>query len=304
MILLQDDPFRVCGIILCMFLGMKKAQIYILFLFLIGTCVVWCVVFTHAVSGKDLTVAFLDVGQGDAIFIETPNGTQVLLDGGPNKSVLWELGSMMPFWDRTLDMVIISHPDLDHVGGLPAVLNRFEVEHIMSPGVGASIGAYGSIVDEVVEKNIESIIARPGRVWLDKEHGVYMDILFPDRDVVGFDKNLASIVAKLVYGKTSFLLTGDSPKSIEKYLVDIHGNMLDVDVLKLGHHGPKTSTSEEFLGYTSPEYAIISAGKDNRYGHPHQEVTDLLEQFDVVYFNTANDGLIVFESNGKEVTKK
>lgn len=287
-----------------MFPRMKKSQIYVLLSFAVVTGVVWWAVFTYAVSEKELTVAFLNVGQGDAIYIETPNGTQVLLDGGPNKSVLRELGDMMPFWDRTLDIVILSHPDLDHVGGLTSVLKRFDVDRIMSPGVGASIGAYESIVDEVLEKNIESIIARRGRVWLDKEHGVYLDILFPDRDVTGFDKNLASIVAKLVYGETSFLLTGDSPKSIEAYLVDVDAEALDVDVLKLGHHGSKTSTSEEFLGYTSPEYVIISAGKDNRYGHPHKEVTDLLQQFDVMYFNTAEEGNILFKSNGVEVIKK
>ena len=127
--------------------------------------------------------------------------------------------------------------------------------------------------------------------------------MLPDRDVTGFDKNLASIVAKLVYGDASFLLTGDSPKSIEEYLIAIDPAVLDVDVLKLGHHGSKTSTGEIFLGYTSPDYAIVSVGEDNSYGHPHKEVLDALDKFDIEYFETS-EGMIVFECDGGEPVLK
>ena len=275
----------------------------IVIIFAILTLIIWSFVFSRESKNGMLTVAFLDVGQGDAIFIETPNGTQILLDGGPNKKVLRELSELMPFYDRSIDMIITSHPDMDHIGGVPDVLERFEVEHIMIPGVGSDTDVYEEMISTVQEKNIEILYARRGRIYLDEDHGVYLDILFPDRDVTGFDKNLASIVAKLVYGDATFLLTGDSPKSIEEYLIGLDPAALDVDVLKLGHHGSKTSTSEDFLGYTSPNYAIISAGKDNSYGHPHQEVLDALEQFDIKYFETA-EGTIIFECDGGEPVLK
>lgn len=284
---------------------MQKRQLAILGFLLVVTAGIWAAVFflSSAHSGK-LTVAFLDVGQGDAIFIEAPNGVQMLMDGGPDKSVLRQLGREMPFWDRSIDIVAMSHPDLDHIGGLPSVVERYHVSYFMMPGVAGDAGAYQTLLDDVQKESANTVLARTGRVWLDKKNGVYLDILFPDRDVSGLETNMASIVAKLVYGDTSFLLTGDSPQAIEKYLVEKDGAELDVDVLKLGHHGSKTSSSEIFLEDTSPAYAIISAGKDNKYGHPNQEVLDLLDQHNIPHLNTADVGTIMFESDGKSVVKK
>jgi competence protein ComEC len=281
-----------------------RKQVAVLIILGLLSLLVWGVILVQENNHHTLEVVFLDIGQGDAIFIETPNGTQVLIDGGPDKSVLRELGKVMHFWDRSLDMVIMSHPDLDHIAGLPSVFERFEVEYFMTPGVTADTGAYETLVQDVEKEGSQVLIAQQGRVWIDRDSGVYFDILFPDRDVSGVETNLASIVAKLVYGDTSFLFTGDSPQSIETYLAASMGGALDVDVLKLGHHGSKTSTSEEFLGYTSPDYAIISAGKDNRYGHPHREVLDTLERFNISYMNTAEVGRVVFRSDGQTVFTK
>ena len=279
-------------------------RLCVLAIFAIVTLIVWIFVFSMQTKSGVLTVAFLDVGQGDAIFIETPNGTQMLLDGGPNKKVLRQMASLMSFYDRSVDVVMISHPDMDHIGGVPDVLDRFEAEYMIIPGVGSDTDVYEKMMSVMQEKDIELLYARRGRIYLDADHGVYLDILFPDRDVAGFDKNLASIVAKLVYGDATFLLMGDSPKSIEDYLITIDPAVLDVDVLKLGHHGSKTSTGEIFLGYTSPDYAIISAGGNNSYGHPHEEVLAKLEQFDIEYFETAKIGTIVFECDGGEPVLK
>jgi len=287
-----------------MLFGMKKPQVYMLSFFTLLLIIVWSAVFLIGSSQGDLTVAFLDIGQGDAIYIEAPNGTQVLIDGGPNKSILRELGKVMPFWDRSIDVVMMSHPDLDHIGGLPAVFERFSVEYFVTPGVDSDTGAYQTLVSDVEKEKAQTILARRGRIWLDQEHGVYIDILFPDRDVQGVESNLASIVVKLVYGDTAFLFTGDSPQAIEKYLATSYKEGLDVDVLKLGHHGSKTSSSEIFLEYTSPEYAIISAGEDNKYGHPHQEVLDLLNDLKIFYLNTAQEGRIELKSNGVKVVRK
>src|SRR3989338_11171414 len=259
---------------------------------------IWYVVFVE--SRQKLTVAFLDVGQGDAILIDTPGDQQILIDGGLNKQVLAELSKVMPFYDRSIDVVIATHPDQDHISGLLDVLERYEVDFVMEPGVESETTVYKEFEKLVEEKQIKKILARRGmKLVLDDD--AYLLILFPDRDVSKMDTNDASIVAKLVYGNTSFLFPGDSPKKIEGYLVSIDKENLDVDVLKAGHHGSKTSSSESFIGYASPEYAIISAGKNNRYGHPHQEVMDILEKFGVKTLRTDLLGSIIMKSDGESI---
>src|SRR3989344_299224 len=241
-------------------------NIVILTFFLLLNLVIWYAVFSES-RGDVLTVAFLDIGQGDAIFIEAPNGNQVLIDGGPNKSVLRALGKMMPFYDHTIDAIVATHPDQDHISGLVDVLNRFSVAAVFEPGVNASTSAYQTFEKTIADKKVPRILARRGmRIVLDE--GVFLNILFPDRDVNNTETNTASIVAQLHYGNTNVLLTGDSPQAIEKYLVSLDGKTLHSDVLKPGHHGSKTSSSLEFVTAVTPTYAVISSGKDNKYGHP------------------------------------
>jgi len=247
-----------------------------------------------------LAVAFLDIGQGDAIFIETPNGNQMLIDGGPGKAVLKELGKEMPFWDRSIDIVLATHPDKDHIGGLPDVLGRFKVNYVIDPGLAGETAAYESFEIRANAEGAQRVTARRGmRVTLDR--GVFFEILYPDRDVTGFDPNDASIIGRLVYGDVSFMLTGDAPQKIEKYLAMLDGEGLDVDVLKFGHHGSRTSTSEIFLSATSPAYGVVSAGKDNRYGHPHEEVMALAAEHGVKTLSTAEAGTIVFKTDGSNI---
>ena len=270
----------------------------------IVTIFIWGVVL-YEDRGGVLTVAFLDVGQGDSIFIESPNGNQVLIDGGSNKKVLRELGEIMSFYDRSINVVIATHPDKDHSGGLVPVLENFSVDIVIEPGVESDTKIYQSFEDIIEEKEIKRILARRDMVVvLDRKNGIYLSILFPNQDVSGWDKNDASIVAKLIYKDTSFLLTGDSPKGIESYLVYTDGPSLKTDVLKLGHHGSKTSSSEAFLQAANPLYAIISAGADNRYGHPHKEVIDRLEKLNISYLATYEEGTIIFYSDGKTIEAK
>lgn len=277
---------------------MKNLKYYFLGLLLLITFFVWYAVFAE--SGGGLTVVFLDVGQGDAIFIQAPNGNQILIDGGPNNAALRELSKIMPFYDRSIDMIIETHPDSDHINGLVKVLRRYNVGLIMKPGVESDNSAYQEIKKIIQEKNIKDVFARRG-MKINLGEDVYLDILFPDRDVSGLETNTASITAKLVYGNNCFLFTGDSPKAIEQYLVSIDKESLECDVLKMAHHGSKTSTSESFLGYVNPEYAIISVGKDNKYGHPNQEILDLLKQFKVSVFRTDESGAIKIKSDGENL---
>jgi competence protein ComEC len=280
----------------------RDFQKYALLVLLSVTVFIWYVIFTE--GGKSvLTVAFLDVGQGDAVFIEAPGGNQVLIDGGPDKGILRALSEVMPFYDRSINVVMATHSDRDHIGGLPEVLSNYSVDNFIAPA-GEMDTAVSRELNRIIEfKQIDSRKARRG-LALSVGRGVYLLILFPDRDLYGVDSNDTSLVAKLIYGNTAFLLTGDAPRKIEDYLVALDGDSLDIDVLKVGHHGSKTSTSDTLLGFASPEYAIISAGKDNRYGHPHQETIEKLLRFDVRVLETAKLGTIVFESDGEQIIKK
>jgi competence protein ComEC len=265
----------------------------------LATFFVWYAV--YAEGGQELEVDFLDVGQGDAALITAPNGSQILIDAGPNKAVLRELSKVMPFYDKTIDMVIESHPDSDHIGGLPEILNRYEVGIVMESGVNADSAIYVETEKLIGEKNIKKVLARRG-TRINLGDGGYLDILFPDRDVAGMDTNDASVIAKLVYGSKSFLFAGDSPAKMEKYLVSSEKGELDADVLKVGHHGSKTSSSEEFLGYVSPEYAVISVGAENKYGHPHQEALDRLQKFGINILRTDELGTIKMQTDGENIS--
>lgn len=279
----------------------NKFKFYFLLGFLIVNIFIW-----HTVAVEDrrgiLKVSFLDIGQGDAIFIEAPNGNQVLIDGGSNKAILKELGKVMPFYDRTIDAVIATHPDKDHIGGLIEVLKNYHTDFVMEPGVSSDTGAYQELEKTIADKKLPKILARRG-MSLNLGDGAQLNILFPDRNTEGWETNTASIVAKLVYGDNSFLLTGDSPLAIEKYLSMIDGRNLKSDVLKAGHHGSRTSTSESFASLVSPQYAVISAGKNNKYGHPHKEVLDILEKIKSVILKTYEKGTISFSSDGEGITR-
>jgi competence protein ComEC len=282
---------------------MRAAKFFVLYSTIALSAVVgtvWYAVLAENTSDR-LTVAFLDIGQGDAAFIQAPNGVQVLIDGGPGRAVLKQLGEIMPFYDRSIDIIVATHPDLDHIGGLLAVLENYEVGYIVEPGATSDTAAYAEFSRlAALEERAQSIIARRGQI-LDLGEGVILEILFPDRDASGLEPNTASIVAMLSYGQTSFLFMGDAPDAIEKYLAMLDGTGLNIDVLKVGHHGSDTSTTDVLLGLASPRYAIISAGRDNRYGHPHREVLDALTRFGVEILRTDLSGTITITSDGRNL---
>jgi len=273
---------------------------YIICSLTISTIVIWSIALSA--SPDKLKVAFLDVGQGDSIFIETPSGTQVLIDGGYSSSVLKEIGKLVPFFDRDIDIVIATHPDGDHIGGLISVLDRFEVDMVVESGNESDTDLYLDYREAVQDEDAVLILARKGmKIFLDEN--TYLSVLFPDRDAGGMESNSASVIVRLVYGETSVLLTGDSPDSIEEYITYMDPKSVKSTILKVGHHGSKTSSSPLFVSAVSPKYAIISAGENNRYGHPHQEVTQLFNDMEIVTFSTYEDGTIVFESDGKDIKR-
>jgi len=247
-----------------------------------------------------IEVNFFDVGQGDSALIEI-TGYQILIDGGPDQSVLEKLSRGMSFWDRDIDLVVLSHPESDHLAGLLEVLKRYKVENILWTGV---------VRDTAVFREWEELIGKEGANIKTVQAGqrinlsgkVYIEILSPFEDLSGRefkDSNDTSIVARLVFGETSFLFTGDIDKSVEKDITDKNPD-LTVGVIKVAHHGSKTSTSGEFVGRVSPEYAVISVGGDNKYGHPTQEVLDILSKYGIMIFRTDEVGDIKIISNGEK----
>ncbi len=259
---------------------------------------------TSANSGNGLlTVAFLDVGQGDAIFIETQDGVQMLIDGGAGNAVLRELSKQMPIGDRNLDIVLATHSDKDHIGGLVDVLERYEVENVITTN-NKNDTTVSEAFDLAVslEKTNLQMVSTGYQLALGASTSLV--IFSPLGDASNWETNTASIVAMLRYGDTEFMLTGDAPISIEEYLVKTYGNDLESEVLKLGHHGSRTSSGENFLDTVKPKYGIVSAGKDNTYGHPHSEVVESLQKRNINILNTADNGIIIFKSDGKEVWVK
>lgn len=274
----------------------KRISLLIVLVLIGVNAVMWYSVIREERSGI-LTVAFLDVGQGDAIFIDSPSGRQVLIDGGSDQKVLRELAHIMPFYDRSIDVVIATHPDADHIGGLLEVLKRFNVTHVFRPGVANDTPATESLLQLISEGDVQEHLARRGNV-IELGNEARIEILFPDRDVSELEPNNASIIARIVYGKHSFLLTGDSSKEIEEYFVTLDGDALQSTVLKAGHHGSKTSSSELFVGFIDPEYVVYSRGCKNRYGHPHQEVKEVYDQFEIKTLDTCEEGTIEFQTDG------
>lgn len=248
---------------------------------------------------RKLTFSMLDIGQGDALFIESPTGTQVLIDGGPPRKILSQLARVMPAFDRSIDAIIITNPDQDHIGGFLDVLKVYKIGRVFEPGTYNDSKIYQNLKTEIKNKNIPDILARRG-MRLDIGGGAVIDILFPDRDVSLWTTNDGSIVGKLSYGKISVMLLGDATTETEKIILEENpSNVLDSTVLKVGHHGSRTSTSESFVRVVSPEFALISDGKDNKYGHPHQDTLNVLASFGAKIFRTDLLGTIIMKSDGE-----
>ncbi len=273
--------------------------------FLVVNVAVFVVVFDlHA---HKLKVSFLDIGQGDSILIQSPTGREILIDGGPDRSVLRELGKVLGPLDRNLDMVVETHPDKDHIFGLTPVFEQYNVNTFLEPGIPNDTNATFALNDAVAhEKGVEKKIARRGqRIFIGG--GAYMDVLYPyQNDLSQMDTNDGSVTLHLVYGATSVLLSGDLPSVYEDKLIalDADDGMLQSDVLKAGHHGSKYSTDALWLKAVAPKILVVSAGKDNTYGHPSSLVLGRAARAGVEVVSTIQKGAVTFVSDGKTIQQK
>ncbi len=245
-------------------------------------------------KANELKVIFLNIGQGDAILIES-GSNQVIIDGGRNEELLLErLGEFMPFWDRTIEAIVITHPDADHFGGLTGVLKNYRVENIIKTNAESHSRAWKSLQDIIAKEKANEIKAIFG-LKIKFPNLAKIETLFPFQEVLQYSKNTneTSVVMKLIYGKNSFLFTGDLPSNKEDELLRA-GIDVKSEVLKVGHHGSRFSTDENFLEAVSPKDAVISVGKNN-YGHPTKEVLDKLKRRLTRIWRTDRDGNIVYQ---------
>lgn len=298
---------------------MKQRLYYFLILLFIAAAVLigksWQNVASrmHARAPQNiLTMNVFDIGQGDAALITTPLGKTILIDGGPDDPVVDKLGRTLPFFKKDIDAVILTHPHADHVVGLVSVLKRYKVKEIFYTGAVHTSSVFIEWLTLIKEKQIPMhIISHKEDVQFDE--GVKLTFLYPDHELAGVEDateekrgqkknnlNNTSIVFKLSYGRTHFLFMGDAEVPVEETLL-ASGVDLRADVLKVGHHGSHSSTSEEFLRAVLPRYATISAGRNNDYGHPHLSTLKRLERFGVHPYRTDTEGDIAIMSDGEKI---
>ncbi len=284
---------------------MKGSATPILILVLVNLSI-FVLVFFKPPPSHLLRVSVLNIGQGDSILVQGPTGLTMLVDGGPDHSVTRDLGMKLGPLNRHLDLVVETHPDADHITGLLYVLQNYSVSNFMTPAIPHDTQIFQKIENEAnAHPNMKRITARRG-IRLDLGGGAYADILHPDRDMSKeTETNDGSTTMHIVYGSTSFMLTGDLPTTVENWLVMLDGEdgELKTDVLKVGHHGSKFSSGDPWLAALNPTYAAISVGKENRYGHPSVDAIQRIKSQGAKILTTEDLGTITFESNGKTLTE-
>jgi competence protein ComEC len=280
----------------------------VLFIFgiLIGANLFTWALFFEARQPPNLRVDFLDVGQGDAILINTPDKQKIIIDGGPSYNLAAEkLAKKIPFWDREIDLMILTHPEKDHFIGLFKILKLYKVKNIVWTGDTKDTAEFQDFYDAALKEQAEEgaqiyELDAYDKILLGKTE---IDILFPFKVVASADqesKNENCLVSRLVFNKNEFLFTGDIGKPEELEIIK-SGEEIQSDVLKVAHHGSKYSSSEEFLNMVSPKVAVIQVGKNNSYGHPALETLERLNAAQIKAYRNDINGNIEIISDGNNL---
>ena len=247
-------------------------------------------------SESKLIVHFLDVGQGDSIFIELPNGKTMLVDAGENYHGQGIIDYVQTIGYQKLDYVVATHPHEDHIGSMPYIVRNFEIGSIYMPDVTANTATFESLLKAIKAKGLRVKNGRTG-VHIIKDGELTADIIAPDKPDES-NLNNSSIVLLLTFGNVSYLLTGDAEtKELNAIRADMHAT-----VLKAGHHGSKTSTTQTLLKKISPDVTVISCGKSNDYGHPHAEVLKMLKSANSTVYRTDRDQTVIVATDGSSLT--
>ena len=268
----------------------------------------------HAATSDRMRISVIDVGQGDAILVEFPDGTTMLVDAGP-KALQFDAGEriVVPFLKRrnisTIDLLVVSHPHSDHIGGVPAILESFDVKRVIDSGQPIRSQIYSHYLTDVANEECEFGSTIAG-TRIDAPANARLYVLSPmshfvDADTTHKHPNLnnTSVVLKMQYGNISLLLVGDAEKEVERDMVTVYGDFLRSTMLKVGHHGSNTSSTEDFLNAVKPEIALISVGRNNKFRHPSPAVLQRLEQLPATISRTDEDGALIFETDGNTITR-
>ena len=290
--------FHMLDVIISKLASHKNKVIILLAVLIILDLLVFWQIIALAATGQDLKIYFLDVGQGDSQLVLLPGGVKVLIDGGPpNGKILEQLAKILPPTDRYIDLVIMSHPQLDHFGGLIEVLKRYRVGVFLWSGREGDIKALSELENALQKNFVDHIILAKG----DKIHyrDSYFNVLMPTLKFLQSKKvNDSSLVLELSSKRSKTLFTGDIGINVEKELLDTY--KLSVDVLKVAHHGSKFSSSANFLQVVRPRLAVIEVGK-NSYGHPTRQILDRLKSIETSVFRTDRDGTIKLVIDGRSI---
>lgn len=254
---------------------------------------------TEKLSQKDtLNVHFLDVGQGDSIFIELPDEKTMLIDAGENYHGEGIINYIGDCGYSKIDYLVATHPHADHIGSMGYIVRNMDIGSVYMPKAAANTKTYENLLESISDKGLKITSAKAG-LTIAEESDYIINVVAPVI-IDESDLNNSSAVIKLTYKNNSFLFTGDAEKKELETITDD----ISADVLKVGHHGSNTSTTEEFLYEVCPKYAVISVGEGNEYGHPHKETLRLLEEFNCELYRTDIDKTVVFSSDGNTISVK
>lgn len=251
------------------------------------------------VSGQNMAVHFIDVGQGDSILIQFPNQQNMLIDAGDNDKGKVVVDYLIDQGVSKIHYLIATHPHADHIGGMDDVIDQFEIGDIYMPKIAHTTKTYMDLLEAIERKNLRIRAAHAGTtITIDD---VRAEILAPDIHLDSDNLNDYSVVLKLTYGKTKFLLQGDAEEKTEESILE-SGIDIRSDVIKLGHHGSSTSSTPSYIEAVDPDYAIVMVGEGNKYGHPHKEVVALMDEKGINIYRTDRDGTIVIISDGNKIS--
>ena len=253
-----------------------------------------------SINKNNLLIHYIDVGQGDSILIQV-HGKNMLIDAGTTESANELVNYLKMQKINKLDYIIETHPHEDHIGAMSKIINKFEVGKFYAPKVTSNTKAFDNMINSLRKKSLKILISKAG-LTLDLGSGIKCEILAPNSELYKEVNNYSTVV-KITYGDTKFLFEGDAEKLSEDEMIN-RGYDLSCDVLKVGHHGSRTATSDEFLKKTHPKIAVISCGLNNDYGHPHKPTLTKLEAINAKIYRTDKYGTIILESDGTKISKK
>ena len=259
----------------------------------------------QSADNQELQIHFFDIGQGDGILIRTPSQQNIVIDGGPDNSFITKLGQALPFYDQKIDLMVLTHPHDDHIFGLVEVLKRYKVKQVLYSGVLHTTDAYLEWLNQILEKEIQLKIAMAGQQFVfDEAELKVIYPIFSQKNQKVKNLNNSSVVVQLIFNEVKVLFTGDLEKEFEEEILQLTNFNLESQVIKLGHHGSDTSSSEEFVKAIDPEYAVIQVGQDNKFGHPSLRVLKRMERLGVNIYRTDIDGDIIIATDGERIWRK